>query len=553
MKMKSIQKWLLAAYGELPAFYGLCRAIAQLLLLKVRKEDCTTAIGEVVSLQKCSQKAQIVVCGCVAVLFVVVMRGCADSASAESSLKLGATRSEGMSTLGESLPAVPLPPLPRSEDESLTAQDAVARIVNVPLDTLVHLREPLPKEGDIWQIMSKGVRISQVLQGGVVALSEDLSPSPVPPKAFFVATWRKYADGDVLACGYYLSTGIRSFETVSGASRTLYAFIELPEVLQNEMTSILSDNKNKELQERAASRKKWEQESEMRQKIWRTPDEYIKNGFCINLNDSGKVEEFIHRQNSEMSISWQEFLKDSGAARTELFRKKADFHEYRKNLILLYAKWLCDNNLSDTKLFLDRFMPKLKLDIAENIIVQKSLRSKLSINYDRGFIEKLKEMQKKRDWVGLLNVAFRDTALQITQIPTRWEVCSSGISRLANLAVKVEIAPTADTKIRIMVDEVDVDEFRVVPTRSFRNPSHSSFSERNVYIGTVRFGEKAYLREQSSDVAIKALCKEFVSRKSKIEDEYRLSMDPNTEEKKQRMQALRKEFLVAYEKWFELN
>ena len=58
MKMKSIQKWLLAAYGELPAFYGLCRAIAQLLLLKVRKEDCTTAIGEVVSLQKCSQKAR---------------------------------------------------------------------------------------------------------------------------------------------------------------------------------------------------------------------------------------------------------------------------------------------------------------------------------------------------------------------------------------------------------------------------------------------------------------------------------------------------------------
>ena len=553
MKMKSIQKWLWAAYGELPAFYRLCRAIAQLLLLKVRKEDCATATEEVVALQKRSQKAQIVVCGCVAVLIFVTMRGCGDSASAESSLKLGATRSEGMSTLGESLPAVPLPPLPRSEDESLTAQEAVSRIVNVPLDTLVHLREPLPKKGDVWQIMSKGVRISQVLQGGVVALSEDLSPSPVPPKAFFVATWRKYADGDVLACGYYLSTGIRSFETVSGASRTLYAFIELPEALQNEMTSILSDNKNKEIQERAASRRRWEQESEMRQKIWRTPDEYIKNGFCINLNDSGKVEEFIGRQNSGMSIPWKEFLKDSDAARTELFRKNMDAHEYRKQLIFLYAKWLCDNNLSDTKLFLDRFMPKLKLDIAENIVVQKSLRSKLSINYDRGFIEKLKEMQKKRDWVDLLNVAFRDTELRITQIPTSWEVCSSGISRLANLAVKVEIAPPADTKIRIMVDEVDVDEFRVVPTRSFRNPSHSSFSERNVYIGTVRFGEKAYLREQSSDVAIKALCKEFVSRKSKIEDEYRLSMDPNTEEKKQRMQALRKEFLVAYEKWFELN
>ena len=319
------------------------------------------------------------------------------------------------------------------------------------------------------------------------------------------------------------------------------------------MTSILSDNKEKGHQERAASRKKWEQESEMRQKIWRTPDEYIKNGFCINLNDSGKVEEFIHRQNSEMSISWQEFLKDSGAARTELFRKKADFHEYRKNLILLYAKWLCDNNLSDTKLFLDKFMPKLNLDVADNIVVQESLRSKLSINYDRGFIEKLKEMQKKRDWVGLLNVAFRDTELHITQIPTSWEVCNEGMSRLANLAVKVEIAPTAETKIRIMVDEVDVDEFRVVPTRSFRNPSHFSSSERNVYVGTVRFGEKAYLREQSSDAAIKALCKEFASKKSKIENEYRLSMDPNTEEKSQRMRELSEEFLVAYEKWFALN
>ena len=192
----------------------------------------------------------------------------------------------------------------------------------------------------------------------------------------------------------------------------------------------------------------------MRQKIWRTPDEYIKNGFCINLNDPGKVEEFIRRQNSGMSISWKEFLKDSDVARTELFSKNLEVYEYRKQLIFLYAKWLCDNNLSDTKLFLDRCMPKLKLEIAENIIVQKSLRSKLSINYDRGFIEKLKEMQKKQDWVGLLSVAFRDTELQITQIPTSWEVCSSGISRLANLAVKVEIAPTADTKIRIMFDEL---------------------------------------------------------------------------------------------------
>ena len=121
------------------------------------------------------------------------------------------------------------------------AKQDVGRLVNTPLWQVSYVNDP-PCKGEIWENNAPILTVLQVVNGGVLATKrQSMLDSEPRTKIIFVRTNRTYADGDVLANGYYRATGTKSYQTVSGAQKTVYAFEELSASEQREITAIRQD------------------------------------------------------------------------------------------------------------------------------------------------------------------------------------------------------------------------------------------------------------------------------------------------------------------------
>ena len=107
------------------------------------------------------------------------------------------------------------------------ASQDVGRLVNAPLWQIARVIES-PCVGEIWENNAPLLTVLQVIDGGVLATTRQSALDSEPrTKIIFVRTNRTYADGDALANGYYRATGTMSYQAVSGAQKTVYAFEEL--------------------------------------------------------------------------------------------------------------------------------------------------------------------------------------------------------------------------------------------------------------------------------------------------------------------------------------
>ena len=87
-----------------------------------------------------------------------------------------------------------------------------------------------PKEGAVYTgpIFSGQVVVFQVIDGGVMCHLSNYWTQDLPsPRSVFVRTDRQYADDDPLKGNNFLCTGRRSYQTVTGANKTIYVFEEL--------------------------------------------------------------------------------------------------------------------------------------------------------------------------------------------------------------------------------------------------------------------------------------------------------------------------------------
>ncbi len=209
------------------------------------------------------------------------------------------------------------------------------------------------------------------------------------------------------------------------------------------------------------------------------------------------------------------------------------------------------NKIQTTKAFFDKFMPTLQFDDpGKNLVVQKSLRDKVEIRWDRKYIAKLIDMQKNRDWLGLLNAGF-DNGHQMKEIKddaAYWLTYDMLIWKLASRPMAVYIYAEKDEKIKFVSDSIDVDEFKIRPDA--RSTGIGRWNDEIPFNAK----SKTYVRESTMELdrALSKLGDDFKERKEKIIAEYRLPIDPEDEQTmKKRIEALKEEFKGSYEKWLE--
>lgn len=540
--------WLVKVVAEVPDFCELCKTAVLLLIKSIKKENALMEKTALSELRAKTKNAQVAFGGIgVVIVLVLLVCTCSGSSTHESEQRVATAPSEKNEARPE----------PRAEQRvktSLTAQEAFARKVSATLHQIAFVRER-PMEGEVWENNIPVITIRQVVEGGVLAETERSSISPeLGTRLFFVRTSRTYADGDKLATGFYRCTGMYSYVAVSGAKRTVLAFEELPKSLQQELYGMAA-KKNKEMFEREAQHKKVVEE-ELKHPT--TVDSWLESvlrgiGIHDDINESAggaftklKAESYVFPMCLDhYGDSIHKRLKVKGWRDWQL--KK----EYQRLAVRTFAQWVFTNKTQTTKAFLDKFMPTLQFDDpGKNLVVQKSLRDKVEIRWNRKYIAKLIDMQKNRDWLGLLNAGF-DNGHQIKEIKddaAYWLTYDMLIRKLVSRPTAVYIYAEKDAKIKFVSDEVDVDEFRIRPD--------ARSTGIGVWKGMIPFNAKSktYVRESRMELdrALGKLGNDFADRKKKIIAEYRLPIAPEDEQTmKKRIEALKNEFKSTYEKWLE--
>ena len=426
---------------------------------------------------------------------------------------------------------------------SLTAQEAFARKVNASLSQIAFVRER-PREGEVWENNIPVITVRQVVDGGVLAETERSSISPeLGTRVFYVRTSRIYADGDKLATGFYLCTGMYSYVAVNGAKRTVLAFEELPKNLQHELYGMVA----KKYRESFELEKQRKQIVEEEQKHPTTADSWLKNAFRgVGVNDFGEEFDLAHK--SYVFPIFRNHYNDYLNKITSNVRNKG---AYQRAVVKTFADWVFKAKINDNKAFLDKFMPTLRFDDpSKNLVLQKSLRDKVEIRWDRKYIAKLIEMQKNQDWLGLLNEGFENghQMKEIKDDAAYWLTYDALMRNLASRPMAVYIYAEKDEKIKFVSDSIDVDKFRIRP-----DARSTGIGRWN---GAIPFNAKSktYVRESTMELdrALSKLGDGFEERKKKIIAEYRLPIAPEDEQAmKKRIEALKEEFKGAYEKWLE--
>ena len=528
--MEDAKQWK----AELSAFVLLCKSCIRFLAKKFQKEDTAVVAEDILNLQRRSRKIQLVICGSAVLLLILIMRGCGSQESDER--VTSGTQSKSIQTND-------------SSRGKLTAQEAVARIVNAPLWQLARVNMA-PSPGEIWENNAPMLDVLQVIDDGVLVKTrisefDSLGKTMV----FFVRTSRQYADDDKLALGFYICTGKKSYVTVSGATKTVHSFEELAESLQNEMRMVLTNRKK----EQAEARKKADEEYRLKELQERehpsSPEEFLSRVFhgnervdLVQHRASVAFEQLRHE--FVWQIFWSQNINKINAMhdavnKAHVADKKGEYHF---QCVLLFAKWLYAKGCNSNQSFLDKFMPLLHFDkLDENLVIQKSLRGQVEVRYDRQFVKELTELQKKHDWVGLINIAFKDSNLRLTEMPkdiARWVTCNRAISRLSKLPIKAQIVSNE----KLVWETIDKAGFRI-----------NDLGRDQV----LRFDTKTYVHidygRKAPKNPLSMLRDDFIQKKTKIYDEYKLSMQPNENEKEQRIKALEDEFVKAYEHWIETN
>ena len=423
-----------------------------------------------------------------------------------------------------------------NEDE---ASEIIKRLVNEPLDGFAYTRRS-PTSGEIWRLSTPSMRVIQVLSGGVRVETQRSAIDPsLPQKTFFVKTTRQYADGDVLIPGFYKSEGTKRFESTNGADVTLYVFSELPQSLQKEVGELIARINETQHREEEAKLALAEQKEAAERINPPTEEKFIlfaglhsRSAQCSN-NIGSLFKSHI----------WAIF-NETCKARIQKISESVSDSAYEETIVAYFVHWLFDNKCTTNRILLDRTLPALNFDsFKSNLVLQKSIREKFNIKYDHAFIEKLKELQKNRDWVGLLNVAFRGTQLKLKEIPddlSAWTLCSDGITKLANLIVKVSIEPK----------DASVPEIRRVTFDDF------SVNQEYGPMKGVPCGKNKVFFSKTDKVSIGSLnelAANYKKRARVIYDEYKLSMEPDANERNRKISALKKEFEEAFTNWFENN
>ena len=542
--ISKVKVWLAKAVAETPGFCKLCKTMVLLLIKSIKKENALTEKTALLGLRAKTKNAQVAFGGVgVAIVLVLLIRACGGSSTHESEPRVVSAPSGKIE--------------PRTEQRvkmNLTAQDVFARKVSATLHQIAFVRER-PREGEVWENNIPVITVRQVVEGGVLAETERSSISPeLGTRLFFVRTSRTYADGDKLATGFYLCTGMYSYVAVSGAKRTVLAFEELPKSLQQELYGMVA-KKNKEMFEREAQRKQIVEEE---QKHPTTVDSWLKSvlrgiGIHDDINESAGGAFTKLKADSYVFPMCLDHYGDSIHKRLTAkgWRDWQLKKEYQRLAVRTFAQWVFTNKIQTTKAFLDKFMPTLQFDDpGKNLVVQKSLRDKVEIRWDRKYIAKLIDMQKNRDWLGLLNEGFENghQMKEIKDDVAYWLTYDALMRKLASRPMEVYIYAEKDEKIKFVSDSIDVDEFRIRPDA--RSTGIGGWN------GKIPFNAKSktYVRESTMELdrALSKLGAGFEERKKKIIAEYRLPIDPEDEQTmKKRIEALKEEFKGSYEKWLE--
>lgn len=556
--MDAIKKWLSDLKSEMPIFAQLCKSVGQLLKKLICKEETELETAKVIALQKQTVKTQIVVCTITVAVLFIVFRGCGSSslheskphvasASYDNSTPSASNRNADSVSHGESEAKVE-----QTLKMPQTAQEAFTRKVNTTLSQLAFVRDR-PTEGEIWENNIPTITVRQTVDGGVLAETELSSLTPeLGTSVFFVRTPRRYADGDKLATGFYLCTGMYSYITIKGANKTVHAFTELPQSMQKELYT-LAAKKRQELRDLENRQK---QIAEEERKHPTTVDSWVRSAFRgVGIGDWGGGFDFSgafnHLRNKSyvfglFRVHYENDLKKRTA-------NAKDKREYQRIIVQTFANWVFQTKINANMAFLDKFMPTLRFDSHDKMLVlQKSLRDKVEIRWDRKDITKLSELQKKHDWLGLLNLGF-DNGHQLKEIKddvAYWLLYDELMRKLISRPNKVYVYAEGDAKTKFVSDSLDVTEFRI------RRDARSSGV--GVWKGEISFISEAriYVREDSmqNDRAMNKLSEDFMQRKNKIVSEYRHPIDPEDEKSmRKRIEDLRVEFKTAYEKWLEEN
>lgn len=198
---------------------------------------------------------------------------------------------------------------------------------------------------------------------------------------FFVHTARRYADGDMLAIGFYRYVGTFSYITTGGASKTVHAFEDLPLQLQRELDR-MATKRVREVIEEGIREQNAEQEA---QKHPTTADAWIKYALADKRYDNINFEH-IYRTLKNKSYAFEVFREHYKAELAKIPRDAPDFRQYYRTVVQVFADWVFMVKVDTPKSLLNRFMPTIK--------------------FDGKYSEKEVKLQREKDWLGLLNLQY---------------------------------------------------------------------------------------------------------------------------------------------------
>ena len=297
----------------------------------------------------------------------------------------------------------------------------VGLLVNESLDGFGYSMRK-PSAGEIWELAAHSMRVLQVVDGGVLVERGDI-PSP-DAKCFFVKTSRIYADGDMLATGYYKAEGTISYKNVLGAQRTVYAFSELSASQQQKIQEFTQDKAATAAAQRQA-------EAEQRQRTEQTMA-FKKSKERIAAEEAAEKAR-LERERAERENAYElarlnkekdnriaaieaeieaDAIRQKAANAIEMARLAREREEQDKENRKRIAAAKADKQQADAKLAVEvqkergRYaadvFSSLDFNFKHYCVIQRSIRKNVRLELVDPEWEKLAGFQARQDWLGLL-------------------------------------------------------------------------------------------------------------------------------------------------------
>lgn len=528
-----VMKRLEELRAELPFFVRLLGCATRLVCKLVSREDIASTRQDCIMLLGKSRKCQIVASVLLVLVAFLLMRVCVRSNPQGTGDEANNT---SVSSRGVRI-------------SRFDAETMARKVQPFPL-CAINLRFQTPAEGSVWENRSGTVKVIQTLEDGVLACFETFD-DVITIK---VGTFRQYADGEYLAEGYYVATGKYTYTTTRKARATVFAFEEVPDDIQRRIGELVRQREMTQEEKRnqlELQRQKWEKGKKAKRDAHApsTPDEVISEMFGLDFSKEGSELNFFEWLRGECPFVWNKFWD---ANEKELNRLDECAWVGRKEVIRLFAKWLCDNRWTDARIgykgYIDHFMSELRFgNPLGNMVVQKSLRDKLIIEC-HPLAEKLHDMYVRRDWLGLMNVAYKQQNIVFDRLPEDWSVSARGIEKLAAMTVPIEIRTAEGATVQMNMLKVE----KVMDGSDFKIDVVSHGDRAN----SMSLTEKQYIRMGGSepDKALVVLREGFNEKRAKIFREYKWKEgESDKKEMAKRINALQSEFVREYEGWLNAN